>query len=86
MFNNNKGKQRLAIMQLVGDGLLVCGLVLVLSFPHLLELSGVQDVIMRLMGILFWHVVLQLITWQKNQIRAYCVRIYGKIDQNTNSS
>lgn len=46
MFNNNKGKQRLAIMQL-----LVCGLVLVLSFPHLLELSGVQDVIMRLMGI-----------------------------------
>ena len=51
MFNNNKGKQRLAIMQLVGDGLLVCGLVLVLSFPHLLELSGVQDVIMRLMGI-----------------------------------
>ena len=51
MFNNNKGKQRLAIMQLVGGGLLVCGLVLVLSFPHLLELSGVQDVIMRLMGI-----------------------------------
>ena len=51
IFNNKKGKQRLAIMQLVGDGLLVCGLVLVLSFPHLLELSGVQDVIMRLMGI-----------------------------------
>ena len=51
IFNNKKGKQRLAIMQLVGDGLLVCGLVLVLSFPHLLELSGVQDVIMRLIGI-----------------------------------
>ena len=31
--------------------MLVCGLVFVLSFPHLLELSGVQDVIMRLMGI-----------------------------------
>ena len=65
MFNNNKGKQRLAIMQLVGDGLLVCGLVLVLSFPHLLELSGVQDVIMRLMGIFVLACGFAIITWQK---------------------
>lgn len=48
---NNKGKKKLAVMQLVGDGLFVCGLVLGISFPNLLELSGAQDVIMRLMGI-----------------------------------
>lgn len=48
---NNKGKKKLAVMQQVGDGLFVCGLVLGISFPNLLELSGAQDVIMRLMGI-----------------------------------
>lgn len=64
----------------------VCGLVFVLSFPHLLELSGVQDVIMRLMEIFVLACGFAINYLAKNQIRAYCVRIYSKTDQNTNSS
>jgi len=51
MFSNNKGKKKLTIMQVIGEGLFLCGLTFFLSFPHILELSGVEDVIMRGMGV-----------------------------------
>lgn len=47
-------RKRLFIIRLIGGFLIVCGIIIFLTFPAILEMTMMQEIVMRAMGILIF--------------------------------
>lgn len=47
-------RKRIFVIRLIGGFLIVCGIIIFLTFPAILKMTVIQEIVMRVMGILIF--------------------------------